>query len=89
MGIRPLLDGTFKCILQVLLMCSVVDDRNAQTIVVSKVSLLFFAIASRNTLDLLEFLDLEDIGTSGFAEQCYKYGVLAVCVDAAILHRAV
>ena len=68
MGIRPLLDGPFKCILQVLLMRSVVDDRDAKTIVVSKVTLLFFAIAFGNTLDLLKFLDLKNVGASSFAE---------------------
>ena len=83
MGIRPLLDSTFKCILQILLVCSVVDDRNTQTVVVSEVSLLFLAIAFRDTLDLLELLNLKDVGPGSFAEQRYEYGVLAMCVDAA------
>jgi hypothetical protein len=68
MGIGPLFNGTLKCVLQVFLMRSVVDDGNTQTIVVSKISLLFLAITLRDALDLLEFLDLEDVGTSGFAE---------------------
>lgn len=83
MGVRPLLDGTFKCIFQVLLVCSVVDDRDAKTVVVTKVSFLFLAVAFGDTLDLLELLDLEDVGASSFAEQCDEHCVLAMCVDAA------
>lgn len=83
MGIGPLLDGTFKRILQILLVCSVVDDRDAKTVVVSKISLLFLAVAFGDTLDLLEFLDFEDVGTSSFAEQCDEHSVLAMRVDAA------
>lgn len=82
-GIRPLLDGTLECVLQVFLVCSVVDDRDTKTIVVSKVSLLLLTITLGNTLDLLEFLDFKDVGTGSFAKQSYKDSVLAVGVNAA------
>lgn len=83
MSVRPLLDGIFKCILQVLLVCGVVNDRDAKTVVVPKVSLLLLAVTFGNTLDLLKLLDLEDVGAGSFAKQRDEHSVFAVRVDAA------
>lgn len=83
-GVRVLLHGLLEELGEVLLMRSVLDDRNAQRIVVVQVALLL--VAAAEPLDLLNVVDLEDLilfGTLALQDQGHQHRPVRVGVDAA------
>lgn len=83
-SIGILLHRLLKILSQVLLMGSVLDDRNPESVVVSQVTLLSHTAAE--ALDLLDIVDLEDLVFAralGLKEESDEDGPLGVSVDAA------
>lgn len=78
-----LLHGLLQALGQVLLMRRVFNDRDPESIIVSKISLL--ASPLRNALDLLNLLNLEArvFADFTFYEEGDEDGPLRVCVNAA------